>query len=77
VGLAQYLRAHMHHRIRNKLKMSAATLTDLATIVEANRWSLSGYATRHGRNPYPAGKIVDMAFFQYGYGILTRAQKPS
>ncbi len=66
-GLRAYLKEHPEYTVRNKMRVSSATLTDLASIAADNRWRLATpHKTRHGRHRYPAGKIIDMAFFRYG-----------
>jgi hypothetical protein len=67
VGLKAYLDSHSHLHVRSRLFPTSRTLSDIAKVVEYNGWSSSTYRTRRGRFAYPIGKIVDMAFFQYGY----------
>jgi hypothetical protein len=70
-GLRTYLREHPEYTVKNKTWVSSATLTGLASIAADNRWQLrTPRKTRHGHHRYPAGKIIDMAFFQYGWNLL-------
>jgi len=49
------------------LWVNASSLGHLARAQAQCGWKLGGYTTFHAEQPYPPGKIIDMAFFQDGY----------
>jgi hypothetical protein len=71
-GLKDYLRSHPEDRVLDRTFPSSRTLSGVAGIVGRNGWRTPKYKTHHGQNPYPLGKIVDMAFFQHGWKLLSR-----
>lgn len=69
-GWRSFVVARPRLDLQKRLRVDAGSAEDLARAQAFCGWKLGGYRTRHGRNSYPAGKVIDMAFFRYGGCIL-------
>ena len=65
-GLGLFLAEKPHIKIAPKGKINAKSLSFLNVVSVEQKWKLSGFSTHYGKNKYPPGKVIDMAFFQYG-----------
>lgn len=74
-GLSFYKKNNPKVNLRGRLTVSGLLLSDLYLLVNNNNWRIDTYKTREGKNIYPAGKVIDMAFFQYGYDMIRANQQ--
>lgn len=65
-GISLYLKIHPNINLRGRTRIKGQFLSDMSELVYKNNWDISGYKTIKGKNPYPAGKVIDMAFYQFG-----------
>ncbi|NRB39740.1 MAG: hypothetical protein HRU20_14955 [Pseudomonadales bacterium] len=66
-GLSLLLDENPSLSISPKGKINSNSLTCLNVVSTNQNWNLGGYSTHYGNNEYPAGKVIDMAFFQNGW----------
>ncbi len=65
-GIRLFLNINPQFKIAPKGKINAKSLSSLNVVSQKLGWNLAGNFTHHGKNEYPPGKVIDMAFFQYG-----------
>lgn len=69
IGLSIYAKNNPNVKLRGRTEITGRFISDMYSLVEKMNWNLNGYKTKAGKNMYPPGKLIDMAFFQYGYDL--------
>ncbi len=70
-GISDFNAAHAH-AITPFAYLRAETLASLCVTARTNEWRLDGWMSPDGSIEYPAGKVIDMAFWQHGWNLARR-----